>query len=81
MCYSKLSSLLNSPSHDVRASHERPTKSGCKDSANRAKMQIYLRFSEVQPIFKLQSRLELVQIELDFYFAFSEKPPNFKQLT
>ena len=31
----------------------------CKDSANRMKFQIYLRISEVQPIFRLQSRLKL----------------------
>ena len=33
-----------------------------KGSANRAKMQIYLRFSEVRPTFKLRSRLKFVQL-------------------
>ena len=35
--------------------------SGCTGSANRAKKQIYLIFSEVSPIFKLRSRLKVVQ--------------------
>ena len=61
MCYSKLSSLLNSPSHDVRASCERSTKSGCKGSANRMKYQIYLSISEMPPTFRLRSRLKIVQ--------------------
>jgi hypothetical protein len=39
------------------------TFSGCKDSANRTKYQIYLDISEVQPIFNLQSKLKLVQTE------------------
>ena len=51
MCYSKLSSLLNSPSHDVRAFFRCSTKSGCKISANRTKYQIYLSISEMPPNF------------------------------
>jgi len=31
----------------------------CKDSANRAKNQIYLSFSEVQPIFALLQRKDI----------------------
>ena len=33
-------------------------------------MQIYLRFSEVQPIFKLRSRLKLVQNDQIFIWVF-----------
>lgn len=36
---------------------------GDKDSENRAKTQVYLRFSEVQPIFRQRSSLKLVQGE------------------
>ncbi len=36
--------------------------SGCKISANRAKFQIFLRISEVQPNFKPRSRLKVVQL-------------------
>ena len=35
--------------------------SGCKGSANRTKCQIYLSISEMQPTFKLRSRLKLVK--------------------
>ena len=37
--------------------------SSCKFSANRAKMQIYLRFSEVPPKFKPRSGLKIVQVD------------------
>ena len=37
--------------------------SGCKGSANRTKYQIYLSISEMQPNFKLRSRLKVVQGE------------------
>ena len=71
MCYSKLSSLLNSPSHDVRTLFQCPTKSGCKDSANREKMQIFLRFSEVPPIFKAcVASIKVVQTERKTKFLF-----------
>ena len=37
--------------------------SSCKFSANRAKMQIYLRFSEVPPKFKPRSGLKIAQVD------------------
>ena len=84
MCYSKLSSLLNSPSHDVRAFFKGSTKSGCKDSANRAKMQIYLRFSEVPPIFwackastKVSANRTKYQIYLSICFSLTASDLRF----
>ena len=56
------------------------TFSGCKDSANRMKYQIYLEFSEVKPIFNARkATLKLVQTErkTKFYLSFSEVKPNF----
>ena len=65
--------------------------SGCKGSTNRTKYQIFLRISEVQPNFKLRSRLKVVQGERKTKTSFeylpfpygrrpkgSEVQPNFK---
>ena len=80
MCYSKLSSLLNSPSHDVRVPRGRSTKSGCKGSANRTKYQIYLSISEMLPTFRLRSRLKLVQTERKCKFICDFPPTRYESV-
>ena len=80
MCYSKLSSLLNSPSHDVRTLFQCPTKSGCKGSANRMKYQIYLSISEMPLTFRLRSRLKLVQTERKCKFICDFPPTRYESV-
>ncbi len=54
--------------------------SGCKDSANRMKYQIYLRFSEVQPIFCVREAVTKIsgnRTKKQIYLRFSEVQPIF----